>query len=132
MNKPLTAAALVVALCGAASAPAASLRFFRSPSGNIGCLIGGGSVRCDIERKAWKPTAKPKSCPVDWGDGVEVTRRGRAHFTCAGDTVLSPHAKALRYGHAIRVGRFACTSHKSYMRCDNTRSDHGSSSPTGA
>jgi hypothetical protein len=111
------------ALLGAGMAQAAT--FFKSPSGNIGCVIGERyGARCDIRERRWRPPPKPSSCPVDWGNGVQVGRRGRGSFTCAGDTVFGGK-RTLGYGRSIRRGRFECFSRRTAMRCVNHRSRHG-------
>jgi hypothetical protein len=105
--------------------PAHATTFFESPSHNIGCAISAKSgVRCDIRAHTWKPPPKPKSCPVDWGNGLEVGRRGFAHWVCAGDTVFGG-TQVLGYRKSIRRGRFQCTSRRNGMRCVNLRNEHG-------
>ena len=105
--------------------PAHAATFFESPSHNIGCAISAKSgVRCDIRAHTWKPPPKPKSCPVDWGNGLEVTRHGFAHWVCAGDTVFGG-TTVLAYRKSIQRGRFECTSRRNGMRCVNLRNDHG-------
>jgi hypothetical protein len=120
---------LLIAACAvlaATASPAAAATFFESPSGNIGCVIGKGSgVRCDIRERDWSPPPKPAGCPVDWGNGLTVAKRGRGKFTCAGDTVFTTTARQLAYGDAIRRGRFRCVSRMSGMRCANRRNGHG-------
>ena len=105
-------------------AQAQAVTFFQSPSGNIGCAISKTGARCDIAQKSWKPSPKPRSCPVDWGNGLSVGRRGKGRFTCAGDTVLRMGRK-LAYGKTVRAGRFRCVSRRSQMRCVNSRNGHG-------
>ena len=98
---------------------------FQSPSGNIGCVIGGqGGARCDIRNRGWRPPPKPASCQLDWGFGLTVGRRGRGRFVCAGDTTLG-QGRRLAYGDAIRRGRFRCVSGRSGMRCVNRLTGHG-------
>jgi hypothetical protein len=119
----LTAAIGASALVAAGSAEA--LVSFKSPSGNIGCVLGKrDGVRCDIREKSWKPPPKPSWCDVDWGGGVQVGRRHRASFVCAGDTVLGAD-RTLGYGKSIRRGRFECFSRTTGMRCVNHRNHHG-------
>lgn len=97
---------------------------FQSPSGNIGCYITKGSVRCDIAEKNWPTPRKPRTCDVDYGQGLAVGKRGKAGFVCAGDTTL--HAgPVLDYGETIRRGRFRCKSRTHGMRCVNRRNGHG-------
>jgi len=119
----LTAALCALALAGAASAQA--FVQFKSPSGNIGCVLDKrDGVRCDIREKSWTAPPKPSWCDVDWGGGVQVGRRKRASFVCAGDTVLGAD-RTLGYGSSIRRGRFECFSRRTGMRCVNHRTHHG-------
>jgi len=122
----LTAVVAALALCALAfAAPAgAAPAFFESPTHNIGCVIGASGARCDIREHAWDPPPKPRSCPVDWGFGLTVGRRGFAHWVCAGDTVFGGK-HVLAYRESIRRGRFTCTSHRNGMRCVNERNEHG-------
>jgi len=116
-----------IALVGPATANAA-LRMFQSPSGNIDCIMdGGASVRCDIQSRSWKPPKKPKSCPVDWGQGLGVDATKRGYIVCAGDTALAPPDApypTLAYGKKITVGRITCTSAVAGITCRN-RQGHG-------
>jgi hypothetical protein len=114
-----------------AAAPAAADRvgastFFQSPSGNIGCVIDMQfGVRCDIRNRDWSPPPKPAFCRLDWGHGLELGRRGRGRFVCAGDTTLG-EGRRLAYGKAIQRGRFRCLSRRNIgMRCVNRRNGHG-------
>ena len=116
-------AATVIA-CLALAAPAGAATFFKTPSGNIGCVISKSLARCDIREKGWDPPPRPASCPVDWGNGLVVDRRGTGRFTCAGDTVFGGK-RVLGYRKSIRRGRFRCTSYRNGMRCVNLRNDHG-------
>ena len=119
----LTAALCALALAGAVSAQA--FVQFKSPSGNIGCVLDKrDGVRCDIREKSWTAPPKPSWCDVDWGGGVQVGRRKRASFVCAGDTVLGAD-RTLGYGSSIRRGRFECFSRRTGMRCVNHRTHHG-------
>jgi len=116
--------ALAVALSLAVAVDAKALTFFQSPSRNIGCVITKRGVRCDIAERDWRPPPKPSSCPVDWGEGLTVGRRGQARFVCAGDTVLGM-GRRLQYRRSIRRGRFRCTSRRKGMHCVNRRNAHG-------
>jgi Family of unknown function (DUF6636) len=121
MRVAVLAAAGSLLMAGSASAAPV---LFENPRGNIGCAISAGGVRCDIRAHAWDPPPKPASCPVDWGNGLEVGRRGAARFTCAGDTVLGGK-KVVGWGKSIRRGRFRCTVRQDGVRCVNLRNEHG-------
>ena len=102
------------------------LRSFRSPSGNIGCVMFEGGARCDIRKRDWAPLPRPAGCPrqVDYGQGLQVSHRGQATFVCAGDTALDPGASALSYGTASEVGGSECISRKNGVTCVN-QAGHG-------
>jgi len=123
MRAALLALALLLAL--APAAPAATFRFFHSPSGNIDCVISADNARCDIRAHSFRAPPRPKSCDLEWGSVVAVgkaSRRGR--FACVGDTARDPKATRLAYGRTIRAGAMRCTSRTDGMRCANGRG-HG-------
>jgi hypothetical protein len=121
MRTALLCALLTLAIAGSAQAASA----FRSPSGNIGCFIGKAAVRCDIRERDWSPPPKPRSCELDFGQGVAVdTRDRKASWVCAGDTALND-GRRLAYGDRIRRGDLRCRSRRTGMRCRNLRTDHG-------
>jgi len=117
----------VLALVLAAPAEAVVVKF-RTPSSNIGCIfsteatLGGGYIRCDI-LSGLKPKPPRRGCDLDQ-TGYELGPRGRATVVCAGDTVVSRRARALRYGAAWSRGGLTCTSKKTGLRCRN-RGGHG-------
>jgi hypothetical protein len=102
------------------------LQSFRSPSGNIGCVMFEGGARCDIRKRDWSPPARPASCPeqVDFGQGLAVDHTGKASFVCAGDTALDPSGTSLGYGEASEVGGTQCISRSEGITCAN-HSGHG-------
>jgi hypothetical protein len=102
------------------------LQSFRSPSGNIGCVLAEGGVRCDIRERQWSPPARPSSCPeqVDYGQGLSIAHAGKPEFVCAGDTTLDPSAAALPYGEVSELGGTQCFSRSGGMTCAN-HAGHG-------
>jgi hypothetical protein len=102
------------------------LQSFRSPSGNIGCVMFEGGARCDIRKREWSPPSRPASCPeqVDFGQGLSVDHTGEASFVCAGDTALDPSATPLEYGEASEMGGTQCISRSEGITCAN-HSGHG-------
>jgi hypothetical protein len=103
------------------------LTSFRSPTGNIGCVMLDGTARCDISHRSWAPPSRPASCPqeVDFGQGLIVGRTGAGGFVCAGDTALDPTGTALHYGTASVEGTFTCVSATSGVTCTNGADGHG-------
>lgn len=124
MRAALTTALALGALAVGGAGSASAATFFENPRHNIGCAISKSGVRCDVRNRAWEPPPKPDWCGVDWGNGLQVGRRGVASFVCAGDTVLGGK-RVLAYRQSIRRGRFKCTSYRNGVRCVNSRSEHG-------
>lgn len=118
------AAAAALAATLALAAPAGAATFFENPKRNIGCVISKSGARCDVRVRTWEPPPPSEPCPVDWGNGLEVGRRGVATFTCAGDTVLGGK-RVLGYRESIERGRYRCTSYRNGVRCVNKRNGHG-------
>lgn len=125
LARPALTAALTAA-CAALAIPVsagASAGFFHTPSGNIGCNLTSDYVRCDIQQHSWTSPARPKWYDVDYGGGLQVGKRHRATFVCAGDTTLH-QGRVLAYGSSTSAGRFTCTSRPSGVTCRNRRSGH--------
>jgi hypothetical protein len=103
------------------------LAFFRSPTGNIGCVIAEGIARCDIRDRSWSPPPRPPSCNrnTGYGQGLIVGTTGRAHFVCAGDTALNPSGRALPYRRDTEVDGLICHSATDGITCRSTRTGRG-------
>ena len=120
-NSPPAVTRTSATVTSTATEPAATqhLASFRSPSGNIGCMLIAGTARCDIERRSWRPPPRPKDCPgvVDFGQGIEIATSGAARFVCAGDTARDPAAPTLAYGSSSEADGFTCESATSGVAC---------------
>jgi hypothetical protein len=107
----------------ATPAAADDLLFFRSPTGNIHCLIATGDyavARCDMKSLTPSFTAPPPDCDLDWGSSFEVALSSRKGVLgCVGDSVADPSAVELGYGQTLSLGGFDCTSERSGMTCTN-------------
>ena len=112
---------------GAASASSLNLVQFRSPSGNIGCILDSQEARCDIAHFTYKPPVHRCTGPFggDFGNSFFITRRGKGVMGCVTDSALDPNGHALAYGKSITFGRFTCSSATTGMTCRNTRTGHG-------
>jgi len=98
-------------------APDVTLTAFKSPTGNIGCLIGTDAVRCDIHDHTYTPPPRPPGCDLEWGDSIQLTAKGPATFFCHGDTAFDPSAAVLPYGARARQGSLVCTSTEGGISC---------------
>ncbi|MBU3064344.1 hypothetical protein KO481_22770 [Nocardia sp. NEAU-G5] len=93
---------------------------FQSPSGNIACMITGGTdVRCDVHDFAFTPPARPAGgCGASgYGHTVTMSVGSAAQFTCAGDTVADSSLPVLDYETTTGVGQVECYSTTDYMYC---------------
>jgi hypothetical protein len=97
---------------------------FTSPTGNVGCVIGTGGVRCDIAERDWSPPPQPADCELDYGHAIGVGSGRPARFLCAGDTTLGG-GEPLAYGDAITAGPMRCESAPSGMTCRDVESGNG-------
>ena len=123
--------AAAFALAVALPASGSTIVSFRTPTGNIGCVFSAGldgaekpTVRCDIRSRLRPEPKAPKSCPLDYGDSIQVSRLGRAILVCHGDTAIDPGSRVLQYGHTFRRDGLSCTSRFDGLTCSN-RSGHG-------
>lgn len=128
---------LAVSLACAASAGAAkvTLRYFKTPSGNIVCLYSRGlvgtkpGVDCAIKSGLKPPPHKVKCREGDPTDQfIFMATTGRAHEpSCAGDPgplAGEKQAKVLAYGHRLHRSGLTCTSATTGLTCRN-KSGHG-------
>lgn len=97
---------------------------FTSPTGNIGCLIDRGSVRCDIQERDWEPPKAPPDCQLDYGQGISLDAGGEPALVCAGDTALGA-GEPLPYGQSIAAGLLRCESEESGMSCRDVETGRG-------
>jgi hypothetical protein len=128
----LLIACALAALVLPGAAVSSTVLLFRTPSGNIGCVYSAGlgpgtvapTVRCDIRSRLRPEPARPKSCRLDYGDSIEVSRHGRASLVCHGDTAIDPQSRVIAYGRTFRRGGITCTSETRGLTCSNS-SGHG-------
>ena len=123
--KALLVASILGVLGLPSPAAAGGLQVFQTPSKNIGCIYEPAEagqpafLRCDIGTGLKPRPPKPKGCVLAWGLGYEMTKTGRAHDVCAGDTARDLNARTLPYGTTWRSGGFTCISRRTGLRCMN-------------
>jgi hypothetical protein len=128
------AAALSFAVC--AGTAQAGLVHFRSPSGNIDCLLGSGNgtpnfADCLVKTHAWPHhPAKPSRCDLDF-DPYEIGLSGTQVYvgSCRGDIgpLCGPgtdRCTVLAYGHSVTQGGIRCTSAPSGVTCRRLSGRH--------
>ncbi len=122
----LACAVFAAAVAGTAGARTSTIAFFRTPSGNIGCIAytGPTTLRCDIKSGLRPNPVRPKSCHLDYGDSLSMSPTGRSVFVCHGDTVFDPKSKVLGYGKTFTWGPFRCASRSAGLTCRNSAA-HG-------
>jgi hypothetical protein len=140
--KRLFSLALVAATCALVSASlsaATTLPGFRSPSGNISCLVipSAGStpaaLLCTLAHADYAKTLQtrclgPTGAGVDWhGFLLPAARKGTVN--CSGGALYNPAKQhpsytTLAYGKTWRHKMFSCTSAVTGVNCSNP-SGHG-------
>ncbi|HEY7873756.1 MAG TPA: DUF6636 domain-containing protein [Actinomycetota bacterium] len=111
---------MVVTLPAASASAALRTKKFKMPSGNIGCLLARGTLRCDI-LSGLEPEPK-RDCELDW-TGLAVAADGKARPVCAGDTVMDRDARTLEYGAKWKRKGIVCRSRRSGLRCHNRKNN---------
>jgi hypothetical protein len=131
MRLKLLGALATAIVTAAISAPAASaeplvISFFQTPSKRIHCayLSQPAFLRCDIDGGLRPAPPRPASCDLDWGQGLSLAKRGRAHVVCAGDTTADPSARVIGYGKTWARGGFRCEVRRRGLTCENA-AEHG-------
>jgi hypothetical protein len=126
--------ALALAASGTAGALLTPLPGFRSPSGNIRCVLlpaPSGSLLCSIGRASYakalqKRCLNPKGrtgAGVDW-HGFLLDPRKKGQINCSGGILYNPAKERpsydpLAYGKTWRHGGFTCTSRVPGVTCRN-------------
>ena len=107
-------------------AQANSSEGFILPSKNIYCRIAEFSnkpasnyLRCEIASKLRPMPVQPKSCNLDWGNGLVLSKTKKAEVLCAGDIIYSPSLLTLNYGKTWKKDGFTCTSATIGLTCTN-------------
>lgn len=124
--------AVAVALLGLppASAKADSLTPFRTPSGNIHCMLIDGDegmiVECEMRDIAsfTLPLRRSADCDLDWGNRFALAAEGKPVMGCYGDTLQDNSSRVLQYGQSIGNELLNCISRQSGLTCEN-QSGHG-------
>jgi hypothetical protein len=128
----LSAALAVAGVAGAVT----KLPGFRSPSGNISCLLIPGpprNVQCqiahaDYAKKLQARCMGPAGNGVDW-HGFTLTATKPARLVCSGGILYNPTTQrptyvTLPYGKSWRRGVFDCLSRVTGVTC-TSRAGHG-------
>jgi hypothetical protein len=119
----------LLVLVASASASAAVLPGFRSPSGNISCLFipsGNGSpaaILCKLGHADYAQTLHTRCRGLDWhGFLLPAARKGAVN--CSGGILYNPTTQhpryiTLAYGKTWRQKMFSCTSQFNGVNCSN-------------
>lgn len=97
---------------------------FALPSGNVVCVLGEGSARCDIAAAGYDRADAPADCPTGWALAMQVVAGG-SQALCAGDRSMPETTIALGYGESTRVGGFSCGVSPQGVACREDASGNG-------
>ena len=99
---------------------------FKTPSGNIECVVGTGEAPSDIEcvifKRSGPPTTRrPASCKETWGRRFSMGARGVVKIGCGGPGPrnTAPGVSVAHYGVTGRFGGITCHSSKRGLECRN-------------
>jgi hypothetical protein len=107
--------------CKALGYPILTTPSFKMPSRNIGCLLSGSTLRCDIASGLQPPPSR--SCEGDW-TAVGIAAKGAAKPLCVSDTVYDDAAPTLDYGSVWGGGGITCLSSQSGLQCSSMPGSH--------
>ena len=122
---PILAPSLLVAsLLAAAATPARAERTdFRSPSGNIRCVVTDEGDRpfaeCSLDALDRSFTDAPEGCDGAWGDRFRVYATGPGRVECHDGGAGETEARVLPYGVAVRLAGITCASDRTGVTCTN-------------
>ena len=115
--------ALAVTACSLPVASAQSLVHFRSPSGNINCVMFGSGAECLVKKQTWpRLRPRPASCDLDWFPNELGMSGGRVDVgSCRGDVgplcFRGSGCTTLGYGRSIVLGKVRCASARNGVTC---------------
>jgi hypothetical protein len=94
---------------------------FRTPSGNIHCILTNDSLRCDVKDNQATLPKRPKNCGnnANWGSAFQMSSQGRAERICHGDTAVNDDRTILNYGDTWKQGSYTCISMATGLTCRN-------------
>jgi hypothetical protein len=119
---------VIATLCFLATPAMADIIEFRSPTGNINCIMysdpSGATARCDLMELSPSYTKRPAGCDYDWGHSFAVETKGKGYLACVSDAVGGAGVAVLRYGQAVSLGGISCVSAETGMTCTNAKG-HG-------
>jgi hypothetical protein len=119
----------LLVLIAAASASAATLPGFRSPSGNISCLFipsssgAPATILCKLAHADYAQALQARCNGLDWhGFLLPAARKGAVN--CSGGILYNPSTQhpsyiTLAYGKTWRHKMFSCTSQLRGVNCSN-------------
>jgi hypothetical protein len=126
----------VLAVSGGAAGAAPQLVHFKSPSGNINCMLGNGGgaayASCLVRHATWRVLPrKPASCDLDFQPTeLEISGRNLIVGSCRGDIgpLCEPSGPdschTLAYGRSVTLGPIRCTSAVIGVTCRRTDGRH--------
>lgn len=121
----LAATAAAVAAVAVPAIAHADSKYFKSPSGNITCVLNKNLVECDISEYTYTPPPPPECAQhITWGNRFTLSPGKPGAIECHGDTTQMAGEPTLDYGQTITAGTLTCTSEQSGVKCSDTGSGH--------
>jgi hypothetical protein len=124
----LIAAATAAATIGLAGTAHADAEIgFRSPSGDVVCVMSGGqdgkgSVACQVHNHTYPQPPLP-GCSLA-GREYDLVQGAPAALGCQGGMIADPPPPTLEYGQKRSVGTITCDVEPSGVTCTDSSSGH--------
>ncbi|WP_137180122.1 DUF6636 domain-containing protein [Roseomonas sp. AR75] len=129
MNATAAIGALAALLVGAVVASAQPgfqppPDLFQTPSGNVQCLLGRGTLRCTVLEHDYPTPPAAAACRPPWNGQLALGRQGQAQLPCTAALVRDDDAFVLGYGARWLGPGITCESDESGLKCTNA-AGHG-------
>lgn len=101
---------------------------FVTPTKNIGCAILATGGTCHVLDHTWTAPPNLRACvgdSEDSPDDIWFSERAGVGGCGGTDTVYDAQAMVLEYGTGLKARHVRCSSAKSGLTCENTRTRHG-------
>lgn len=93
---------------------------FATPSGDVECRVGAGSLDCSVfDLSVTLRGNGPDDCGADWGHRYVLLAQGPVHLLCGGPAGRAAAQEIAPYGISANWGGIRCTSDPDALMCHN-------------
>lgn len=110
------------------SAPSAPIQVwgFRSPTGNLACVLSTTGAACDVKGHQYAAPAAPPNCPGWFGDRIGMDVGAPAMFSCHTTSFFDRGLPTQTYNAPLTAGSISCVlAEDTGVTCRDAASGHG-------